>query len=96
MPTSTRRAAFTGFIAMFASRLRAPPCGAASDRTFIRTPDRRVLGELRTRHDGVVEARAARGRFLGTYDSRTDTTRDERGRLLTYGDTLSALIMQKA
>jgi len=36
------------------------------------------------------------GRLLGRYDPKTNETRDPYGRLLTKGNTLSALVMKAA
>lgn len=95
MPRPPRRAVFA-FITGFGSCLRAEqPCPVSDtrDRWFIRDPQRRVLGEIRRRHDTILEARDAKARFLGSFDPKRDETRDAKARLVAYGDVLSAFIM---
>jgi len=41
---------------------------------------------------GRLEGRDAAGRFRGTYDAKTNETRDGSGRLVAKGNILSALI----
>ena len=51
-----------------------------------------LLGRTRRRPDGRTELVDASGRLRGTYDARTDETRDATGRLIGRGDLLSRLL----
>jgi hypothetical protein len=68
----------------------------ADDRQVIRNRQGRKLGEIIRLSNGKLEARDPLGRKLGTYDPKSDQTRDPLDRLLTKGNTLSALIMKAA
>jgi hypothetical protein len=59
---------------------------------IIRARDGREIGRIEPRH-GKLIARDRGGRELGSYDPRRNETRDRHGRLLYYGNTLSALIL---
>ena len=55
----------------------------------------RPLGTIISRSSGVLEARDTLGRPKGTYDPRSNETRDTLGRLLGKGDMLPGLITKK-
>jgi hypothetical protein len=63
-------------------------------REVIRDRQGHKLGEVVRLSNGKQEARDPFGRKLGTYDPKSDQTRDPLGRLLTKGNTLSALIVK--
>jgi hypothetical protein len=66
------------------------------ERQVIRDRQGRRLGEIVRLSNGKLEARDPLGRKLGAYDPKTDQTRDPLDRLLTKGNTLSALTMKAA
>ncbi len=70
-------------------------CAAAAN-TVIRDRQGRKLGEIVGLSNGKLEARDPLGHRLGTYDPKSDQTRDPLDRLLTKGNTLSALIVKAA
>ena len=51
-----------------------------------------LLGRTRRRPDGRTELLDANGRLRGTYDDRSDETRDPTGRLVGRGDLLTRLL----
>ena len=53
----------------------------------------RLLGKIKELSSGKHEARNAKGSFCGTYDPKTNETRDARGRLVGKGDHLARLIV---
>jgi hypothetical protein len=62
-------------------------------RDEIRDRQGRLIGKIVHRRDGVREARDRQWRLLGTYNPKSNETRDRLGQLLTKGDSLSALIL---
>ncbi len=64
-------------------------------REVLRDRQGRIIGILeRQRLTGKVVARDARGRLVGTYDERSQTTRDASGRLIGRGNLLPALLFR--
>ena len=51
----------------------------------------RLLGKIR-QNGHKLEARDATGKLKGTYDTKTDTTKDATGRSVGKGNLLSTLI----
>ena len=49
----------------------------------------RLIGWVKTRSDGRLEARDVTGTIKGTYDPRTNETRDSVGRLVGRGNWLA-------
>ncbi len=60
----------------------------------LRDPMGRLLGRIVARSNGVLEGRDALSRSKGTYDPRTNETRDTFGRLIGRGDQLLDLILK--
>ena len=58
----------------------------------LRDASGRLLGIVRETISGKFEARDTSGRLRGTYNSKTNETRDPSGRLIGKGDLLSSLI----
>lgn len=61
-------------------------------RDEIRDRQGRLIGTVVHRRDGVREARDRQWRLLGAYNPKTNETRNRLGKLLTKGDSLSALV----
>ena len=59
----------------------------------LRDRSNRLLGTIRKLGNGTLEGRDASNRLKGTYDPRTDETRDPSNRLAGKGNTLSVLIL---
>jgi hypothetical protein len=87
----TRRAIFSRFITAV---LLVGSIAFGQRRDEIRDRQGRLIGTIVQRRDGVREARNRQWRLLGTYNPKSNETRDRVGELLTRGDTLSALIWQ--
>ena len=51
-----------------------------------------MLGEITVRSDGKHEGRNAGGSLRGTYDPKSNETRDSGGRLVGKGNLLASLI----
>jgi hypothetical protein len=64
-----------------------------SVQTIIRDRGGSIIGEIRVRPDRILEARNRMGLVLGSYDPRSDETKDRRGSVLYKGNALSALIV---
>ena len=62
-------------------------------REEIRDPRDFLIGTIRPLPDGTLEARDRLGRLQGRYLPRTGETRDPQNRLLTKGNSLSALLL---
>lgn len=62
-------------------------------REEIRDARRGPIGTLSPGTGGTIEARNASARMVGTYNPSTRETRDHQGRLVSYGNTLAALLM---
>ncbi len=58
----------------------------------IRDQKGRLLGTISTGPNQQLNARDARGRFLGSYDPHTNVTRDASGRAIGTGNSLASLI----
>lgn len=58
----------------------------------LRDRNGRLIGRIREISGGKLEGRDAGGRLKGTYDPRTNETRDATGRLIAKGNLLSTLI----
>ena len=58
----------------------------------LRNRQGKLLGKIKTVGTGKLEARDSVGHLKGTYDPRTNETRDPVGRLLGKGNLLAALI----
>lgn len=58
----------------------------------LRDRDLRLVGIIRTRSDGLLEGREPGGPLRGTYNPRSNETRDPIGRLVGRGDFLTRLI----
>jgi hypothetical protein len=52
----------------------------------------RSIGWISNGTNGKLEGRDANGRLKGTYDPKTDQTRDSNGRVVGRGNVLAALI----
>lgn len=65
------------------------------DQEDLRDPSGRLLGRLRRCPDGKIELRTSLGKLLGTYDPRTNKTRDSLGRLVGRGNLLTSLLERK-
>ncbi len=52
----------------------------------------RLLGTIKTLPNGRQEIRDRAGLFKGSYESRTDETKDRTGRLLGKGNQLTTLL----
>jgi hypothetical protein len=50
-----------------------------------------LLGTISTGPNQQLNARDARGRFLGSYDPHTNVTRDDSGRAIGTGNSLASL-----
>jgi hypothetical protein len=59
----------------------------------IRDRTGRLLGKIRQISGGRLEGRDSLGRLKGTYDPRTNQTRDSIGRLVANGNVLSNVIL---
>ena len=53
----------------------------------------RLLGKIRLSSTGRYEGRDVGGRIRGTYDPRTDETRDASGRVVGRGNMLPELVI---
>jgi hypothetical protein len=53
----------------------------------------KLLGTIRRLPDGRLEARDRHGRLKGTYDPRTNQTRDSSGRFVGTGNLLAAFVI---
>lgn len=79
---------------LFASLFGIVAAGSADgqSREEIRDAQSALIGTMQEK-GGVVEARDRTGRLVGTYYGRSRETRDEQGKLVSYGNTLAALLM---
>ena len=68
--------------------------GSGSSREVVRDVRGQIIGYIEAKPSiSKVEARDRHGHLLGSYDGRTDTTRDARGHLLGRGNRLMALLV---
>ena len=58
----------------------------------LRNASAQVLGTIETTSSGVQELRNARRQLLGSYDPRTNQTRDAAGRFIGTGNLLTTLL----
>ena len=54
----------------------------------------RIIGKIRTTGSGKQEIRDNKGRLKGTYDPKSNTTRDHMGRLVGTGNLLTSLLFK--
>ena len=59
----------------------------------LRDKNGNLLGRIIQRSDGKLEGRDKNGNLRGTYDPRTDETRDRNGNLVGHGNMLSGLVV---
>ena len=52
----------------------------------------RLIGKIKIRNDGKMEIRDRNGRLKGTYNPKTDQTRDKNGKLVGKGNLLTTLL----
>jgi hypothetical protein len=57
-----------------------------------RDSNNRPIGTITTTTNGRLEGRDANGRLKGTYDPRSDQTRDSNGRVVGRGNVLAAVV----
>ncbi len=62
------------------------------DEIPIRNRLEKIVGNISSRSDGKLEIRNAKGQLRGSYDLRTDKTRDHTGRIIGNGNLLLTLI----
>jgi hypothetical protein len=58
----------------------------------LRDANSRIVGKIKTLSNGKLEGRDANGRLKGTYDPRSNETRDSNGRVVGKGNVLAVLI----
>jgi hypothetical protein len=58
----------------------------------IRSKSGKLLGRIRQLSSGKLEGRLATGKLMGTYDPKSNTTVDWRGKTVGKGNFLSSLI----
>ena len=58
----------------------------------IRDKMNRLMATIKTLSSGKLEIRDPKNRLLGTYDPRTNETRDPMNRLVAKGNVLTSLI----
>lgn len=58
----------------------------------LRDSNGRPIGSISSTYDGRLEGRDANGRLKGTYDRKSDQTRDSNGRVISKGNILAALV----
>jgi hypothetical protein len=75
--------------------LLALPAAFGEQRDDIRDRQGKLIGTIVHRRDGVREARNRQWRLLGTYNPKSNETRDRLGKLLTKGDSLPALLFRE-
>jgi hypothetical protein len=63
-----------------------------SSNQELRDRNGKLIGRIREISGGKLEGRDASGRLKGTYDPRTNETRDAAGRLIGKGNQLSILV----
>jgi hypothetical protein len=59
----------------------------------LRDSNSRPIGTITTTSNGRLEGRDANGRLKGTYDPKTDQTRDSNGRVVGRGNVLAAVVI---
>ena len=58
----------------------------------LRDSNNRPIGTITGMSGGKLEGRDANGRLKGTYDPKSDQTRDSNGRVVGRGNVLAAVI----
>jgi len=58
----------------------------------LRDSNNRLLGKIETLYNGKLEIRDALNRLKGTYDPKSNETRDDSNRLVGKGNLLSSLL----
>ena len=58
----------------------------------LRDSNNRPIGTITTTSNGKLEGRDANGRLKGTYDPKSDQTRDSNGRVVGRGNMLAAVV----
>lgn len=58
----------------------------------LRDSNNRPIGTITTTSNGKLEGRDANGRLKGSYDPKTNQTRDSNGRVVGKGNVLAALV----
>lgn len=58
----------------------------------LRDKSNRLLGKIKTLSNGKLELRDASNRLKGTYDPKTNDTRDPSNRLVAKGNMLTTLL----
>ena len=58
----------------------------------LRDARNKLLGKIKTLSNGKMELRDDRNRQKGTYDPKTDQTRDDRNRVVGKGNLLTTLL----
>lgn len=58
----------------------------------LKDSNNRPIGTITSTSNGKLEGRDANGRLKGTYDSKSDQTRDSNGRVVGRGNVLAAVI----
>ncbi len=58
----------------------------------LRDSNSRPIGTITATPGGKLEGRDANGRFKGSYEPKTDQTRDSNGRVVGRGNVLAAVI----
>lgn len=58
----------------------------------LRDSNNRPIGTITATTSGRLEGRDANGRLKGTYDPKSDQTRDSNGRVVGRGNVLAAVI----
>lgn len=62
-------------------------------RKILKDSQGHILGFEDETDDGRVYAKNSRGQLLGRYDRHRDLTVNEKGKTVTYGDSVSGLIL---
>lgn len=58
----------------------------------LRDSSNRLLGSITTQSSGKMELRDSSNRFKGTYDPKTNETRDDSNRFIGKGNLLTTLL----
>lgn len=61
---------------------------------YLRDKRNRSIGKVKQLGNGKLEIRDSANRFKGTYNPKTNETRDSRGRLFGKGNLLSMLLVE--
>ena len=59
---------------------------------ILKDSNNRPVGKVKVLPNGKLEGRDANGRLKGTYDPRSNETRDSNGRVVGRGNVLAAVI----